>query len=605
MRIDYTHYENSYANTSNHEVLLNLARLAQHDPTYFFQLGQISSTYQMQAGLSGNGSYVPQGASTGIEVPTGGGTPTAAYQNYSAFNFIPVSSEANARLLLTTIPEDEFYNLYQQGWRVDQLFRLMVDRIEITMPPDADHPNQKSCRVEVIRNVPPPSYYAPGYEESARNLTRYVTFLRVSAIVYELQKHGLLQIGGSPGFSALDKKSGLDGEQSLTAKDIVDAAANNEVWEWSPPKDKEPGKWLLGKKVQHPRFVLSSLPPEDEPSGPAAQGQPPVDLERQYGDNVAAQEAFLDDLFKKDKSLVELTPTLNNLPGMSGYDPNQPSSPGAPELTDILEILYRGFAIGGTPTETGGNADNEIGPCTPPDASSPGSTAAGAATAQSSGTTNGPSAPNSPRPVSSRLVMRSLLGVMAAAAQEQESFDMLMKVNPDIHMELWQASSSTPGTPGLMCAIHNDLAAGASDNKGVSTPGGQLGIAALCAKSKGQPNPTFKFNQLVPAIEQLPVLRLRWSKDVSPGPAQDSVALMRYGLAVNYRGANYWVTDFKVPDGDSKHEMPESPSGVPAWAEENQSWNRDVFRLTTELTSQLSVDISKFPLPAVLQLPIQ
>ena len=604
LRIDYTHYENSYANTSNREVLLNLARLTQHDPTYFFQLGQISSTYQMQAGLSGTGSFVPQGTSN-VEMPTGGGTPTAAYQNYSAFNFIPVSSEANAQLLLTTIPEDEFYNLYQQGWRVDQLFRLLVDRIEITLPPDADHPNQKGCRVEVIRNVPPPRYYAPDYAESERNLTRYVTFLRVSAIVYELQKHGLLQIGGTSGFSPLDKKSGLDGQQRLTAKDIVDAATNSEVWEWNPAKDDDPakvnvqgkgkdrgqgqeqGKWLLGKKVQHPRFVLSSLPSETESGDQDAQGSPPA-AEKSYGDNVAAQEAFLDDLFKKDKSLLEFTPTLGNFPGMPGYDPKQPSSPGAPELTDILEILYRGFAIGGTPTETSGDADSGTGACSPPQASSPGSTA------------NESSAANSTRPVSSRLVMRSLLGVMAAAAQEQEAFDTLMKVNPDVHMELSEASS-----PGLMCTIHNDLDAGSSDNAGSSTPGGQLGIGALCAKFKGQTNPTFKFNEMVPAIEQLPVLRLTWPKDVAPGPAQDAAALMRYGLAVNYRGANYWITDFRVPDGDSKHEKSESASEAPVWAEENQSWNRDVFRLTTELSSQLNVDISKFPLPAVLQLPIE
>ena len=78
VRVDYTHYENSYAVTSNHEELLNLARLDQHDPTYFFKLGQISSSYRMQAGLSGFGQYVPQGASTGVEVPSGGGTPNSS-----------------------------------------------------------------------------------------------------------------------------------------------------------------------------------------------------------------------------------------------------------------------------------------------------------------------------------------------------------------------------------------------------------------------------------------------------------------------------------------------------------------------------------------------
>src|SRR5580704_1762026 len=56
VKADFTGYENSYATTSNREVLLNLARLQQHDPTYFFKLGQISSSYRMSATLTGSGN---------------------------------------------------------------------------------------------------------------------------------------------------------------------------------------------------------------------------------------------------------------------------------------------------------------------------------------------------------------------------------------------------------------------------------------------------------------------------------------------------------------------------------------------------------------------
>src|SRR5208283_4437161 len=67
VRADFTHYETSYGVTSNQEMLLNLARLNQHDPTYFFKLGQIATSYRMQAALSGNGNYVTQGT-TGANV---------------------------------------------------------------------------------------------------------------------------------------------------------------------------------------------------------------------------------------------------------------------------------------------------------------------------------------------------------------------------------------------------------------------------------------------------------------------------------------------------------------------------------------------------------
>lgn len=40
-------------------------------------------------------------------------------------------------------------------------------------------------------------------------------------------------------------------------------------------------------------------------------------------------------------------------------------------------------------------------------------------------------------------------------------------------------------------------------------------------------------------------------------------------------------------------------------APENSAWNRDMFRLIEQLTSQVTVDFSKFPLPEILQLHTQ
>ena len=55
-------------------------------------------------------------------------------------------------------------------------------------------------------------------------------------------------------------------------------------------------------------------------------------------------------------------------------------------------------------------------------------------------------------------------------------------------------------------------------------------------------------------------------------------------IQVNYRGKNYRIADAKSPG-----------------FAENQYWNRDVFRLINQLTSQVTVDISKFPLTEILQ----
>ena len=68
LRTDYGGYENAYANSSNREMLLNLARLNQHDPTFFFKIGQITTTYRMTASVNGNGSQVTQGTATGTNI---------------------------------------------------------------------------------------------------------------------------------------------------------------------------------------------------------------------------------------------------------------------------------------------------------------------------------------------------------------------------------------------------------------------------------------------------------------------------------------------------------------------------------------------------------
>ncbi len=58
------------------------------------------------------------------------------------------------------MPAERFYVLFQQGWRVDQLMRLMVDHIEY-------RPKNKSDVVHTIRNV-----------ASETNLKDYLTFLK-------------------------------------------------------------------------------------------------------------------------------------------------------------------------------------------------------------------------------------------------------------------------------------------------------------------------------------------------------------------------------------------------------------------------------------------
>lgn len=574
VRADFTNYEKSYAVTSNREVLLNLARLEQRDPTYFFKLGQISSQYRMQASLTATGSYVPNTTATG-QLPGGTGGPGLIYENDPQFQFIPVNDDTNARLLLNPVPAEVFYDLYYQGWRVDQLFRLMVDRIEVTLP------TAHGCKVEIIRNVPPPVFKgADGklgidYDHEQASIAGYVTFLRVSAVVYALQKYGMLQLRGTTSFEPLDQDSWLPADSAAppanasapassggpgkpsgmgpTASDFDQTAAKGQFWQQMKRIDSD-GKtinvWVLGQMAHHTMFQLTSS---------SAAGSAPA--EATYGDNVADIEQQLrgtQGVFSQDESLQ----------GMSL----------APELTDILEILYSGFSIEGPSDEQ----ETDSGFC-PADWS------------------KGPP---------SRLVMRSLIGLMAAAAQEQASFDQLKADAEEDEKKSMASRKIEEAVPGSLISLADDKPLKEMTNEIHS------GLLGLMEKNNNGKAPAenatdnvlsqhrpeqIAFTQLVPPIEQLPVLRMDWSTGQPATPLATAASLKGAGLAVNYGEREYVITDPNLASNGLTvcTAGGQTPS---CYAKENQYWNRDMFRLIGELSSQVTVDISKFPLPAILQL---
>jgi hypothetical protein len=411
-----------------------------------------------------SGNYVIQGTGVGGNA-VGGGTPTASYENDAGFTFIPVDDATNAQLLLKPVPPETFYILYQQGWRVDQLMRLMIDRIEISWPRAGG-----GCTVETIRNLPPPAY-SHAIAPDPDSLSDYVTFLRVSAVAYSLQKHGYLLLQGTNSFVPYDPKSSLDvvaptagaparqsDPSSPGATEIAKAASAAQSWELIN------NQWVLGQLVPGAKFVLNPPPPPQ-----SGAPQPPSSV----------IDAIRQELMASNE--------LNELKQGTA-------------LTQTLTALNQGFSIeGGQASQAPAAGASGAQQCEPP-----------------------------------HLLMRSLLGLMSAAAQEQTSFDALMASNQPVPQSRWDTDHGY--TPMI-------------------------------------------FAQEVPKIEQIPTLRILWT-----AADKGTVALAR----ADYSGKQYYIADSREPL-------------VP----ENTYWNRDMFRLLTQLQSQVTIDISKFPLPAVLQLNTQ
>ncbi len=757
VRIDYSNYENSYAVTSNHEELLNLARLQKHDPTYFFKLGQISSSYRMEASLASTGqASAVTTTPAGALVPNGGGSPGLIYENDPSFTLIPVNDDTNASIMLKPIDSTVFYSLYLQGWRLDQLFRLTVSRIEFTVP------TQSGCEVKVIRNLPPPWYDAnSNYANDGFTLASYAEFLRVSAVIYALQRHGLLLLRDINSFDPVDQDSfipnstgsGKKPDNSDTgalaavmaqakaantpvsvtvtvsqpsggdaapknasapaAKDLSDAAAKNESWQLQGADSSyNGGKWVLTSNSIQPEFVLTSheqlnactqlqaceqveacdkgqtglacqlvkacepdkpgeQDPECEPvkvcrqllqsSGPGLTGlinncaqeqtceradayekaktDKQVDTKEQvqacqqkladqqgqisqqelagqlalqqaqscgqvdkcekehagqpdqtcnpvracslkkaekgtayasepslYGQNVLdAERMLLEDFSNPSNGMTEL---------LGPKDPTTGELQPGPDLTEILEVLYNGFSI----QESSADQEAEKDLC------------------------SGGSKNNTPtNHLTARLVMRSLIGLMAAAADEQQSFDALEKNDPILPTE----------THDLVTDFYRSVYQATNPGHNEPIPDQILQRLALFPK----PATELRFSDFAPSIEQLPMLKMTARKGDPPLSLRQAVQLSSLGLKVSYRNSDFFIDDPEPdhPSGASNSNQPSAstqPSGDNEASDsnkfpfvpDNQYWNRDMFRLINELSSQVSVDISKFPLPEVLQL---
>ena len=239
---DFAEFSQSYADNMNWQMLLNLARLDQGHPAYFMAIGEvrISRTQGGSLQASGTSSHTVAGAvsRTVTNVLSGTLTPTATNSVNPSFVFIPINSDEAARQLLAPIPIEVFNTLYQQGWPVDQLMRVLVERIEVDM---GDNAGER--KPIVLFNSPTRA----GLEDNGESFAR---FLRTCEIVRALQKAGRLSLAiednpewkkyqddnrnaartsknGSDNSGAADSRGGSNNKQPASGssiKDQVDAA---------------------------------------------------------------------------------------------------------------------------------------------------------------------------------------------------------------------------------------------------------------------------------------------------------------------------------------------------------------------------------------------
>jgi hypothetical protein len=172
MEVSLIKYSDMYAEASNEQMLLNLARRANGHPAYFMQLGSINSVYSF--GMTAS-SAVAEGASpAGKLVGLWNGSLGLSGQEQPSFSLTPLSGKDFAAAVFDPISAKVFFNLVEQGMEIDKLLRVMAQSVSFTTT---------SGQQRTLINV-------PDFDRQSS----YRDFLRFAAIGRELQKRQMLEL---------------------------------------------------------------------------------------------------------------------------------------------------------------------------------------------------------------------------------------------------------------------------------------------------------------------------------------------------------------------------------------------------------------------------
>jgi hypothetical protein len=276
MRGEFRSYNAAYADALNEQMLLNLARLENGHPAYYLAIGSIDNRFIDTAAAAAGSTGVPaQNTTTSttnrnpfeITRPGGGAAVFAQFPGrvlqtvaqsvfgYSAnasymhtknpeFQFIPLNNETVARQILDPVLPDVFFTLYNQGYPLDQLMRVMIERVETTLPETRE-------QVTFINS--------PAQGKAAES---YARFLRGCAILREMQRLGYLTLESHTHYEPLGPISfdtpNKGGRTNPTSKEFAEAEKNGfELRQEEDPDDPAKAKhWEIERKHSAPVFRL-------------------------------------------------------------------------------------------------------------------------------------------------------------------------------------------------------------------------------------------------------------------------------------------------------------------------------------------------------------
>lgn len=275
LKHSFDNYSDTYAEAQNRQMLLNLARLRNREPIYFFQLTQILAGYTFTE-TAGIGDIHERGLTTSptTNFRAANATLGATATHNPVFTLVPLGGDKFAAQLLAPIKPEIFYELFEEGWPADLLMRVLIERMELVTPPDPKKEGDAE-HLEILVNNP--LEFRDGH---------YDRFLRACALARTLQQKGILYLDISKEFEPIaaqtvftdpptDLQQLAADKQGLVWRQTTQGGTSEGKAESSHKDDGPnvrtvsggqaehnssqiaPGNWQLGRDVTQTLFKLS------------------------------------------------------------------------------------------------------------------------------------------------------------------------------------------------------------------------------------------------------------------------------------------------------------------------------------------------------------
>lgn len=178
LKESFDNISQTYADLSNEQMLMNLARRANSHSTYFMQMSSVNSSFSFGATMGGtftDGRTIGA-VLAGVLTQTFSfvGTLGLSATESPNFSFTPLSGDVFAKSLFSPIDTKIFFEQLRQGVPVDQLMRILLVSVNL------EYPTGKKM---VLSNVP-----------DKMRPQNFRNFLRLAALTRQLQLNQALNI---------------------------------------------------------------------------------------------------------------------------------------------------------------------------------------------------------------------------------------------------------------------------------------------------------------------------------------------------------------------------------------------------------------------------